>query len=214
MKASRSSVPGTTPARAPSRYSVLDRVRLRHVDSSHYNRTRAELGWARGRVGGSAPPVQVMEEELSLRAPQPGEGRQSKPDAYINKTIQPDALDQLPPQFQVSELRKAVDAMGRAVQQPIDRLDEHDEMVAAHLELSYDGDTVSHDKLHHGIEVQERTSKYLALVLVVAVAVALGALALAVSARAELGHARHQMHELRSRVERLEQAPPAPPRDP
>lgn len=182
MKPLRGSTPSTAPARIRSGLSALNRVRLRHVDTTHYSRTRTELGWARGRVGSVAPSLQSMEAELAARAPRPGEGRQSKPDPYINKTIQPEALEQLPTEVQIRELRGTVDAMGRVVQQPIDRLDEHDEVIAAHMELSLDGEHVNHDKLTQGIEQQRRASLFLggslfALGLIATIALLLGGLA-------------------------------------
>jgi hypothetical protein len=178
--------------------------RLRHIKAEDYNPTFAAVGFARGRFG-AARSSKTMEEELRAKAPKPGEGQRSTPDPFLFRTIQPDAERQLPPEFRLEQQREGAAAYGVALQETVRRLPQHDELIAEHLELSYDGETVSHEKLEHGIASQSRTSAYLAIVLVTVAVVATLALLLAGWAHNELGAAARQMHDLRARIEQIEQ---------
>lgn len=171
--------------------------RLRHIKAEDYNPTFAAVGFARGRFG-AARSSKTMEEELRAKAPKPGEGQRSTPDPFLFRTIQPDAERQIPPEFRLEQQREGAAAYGVALQETVRRLPQHDELIAEHLELSYDGETVSHEKLEDGITASRRTSAYLgggllALGLVATVGLLLG------------GMAFRQVGYLTERVQQLEQ---------
>ncbi len=130
------------------------------------------LGFGRGRLG-AAPGNKAMEQEMAARAPLVGEGSQSKGDAWLGKTVQPDHLAQLPPEFLIDHHRAGAAAIGVAVQRLADRVPEQEALLAEHLELSYDGEVLVG---HGAIDRQLSQGWWTAVVLGVGV-VGVGAIA-------------------------------------
>jgi hypothetical protein len=181
-------------------------IKFRHVDpnASTYTALRTAVGFGRGRFG-SAKPIKVMAEELAARAPLHGEGALSKPDPLTGLTIQPDGTPSLPPEFVLDRQREGAAAYGAALEELKGRTPQHDEILAEHLDLSYDGETVSHERLEDGISESRRVSVILGAALLAFALVASAALVLAGWTHSELGAAARQIQELRGQVEQLRQ---------
>lgn len=182
--------------------------RFRHVDAkTGYGALRAAILFGRQQFG-TPRSTKTMEEQIRARQPRPGEGENAGKDPYLGKTVQPDGLSNLPPNFLLEQHREGAAAFGTVLEEVKERIPQHDELIAEHLELSYDGETVSHEKLTDGIETAGRRSAYLAIVLggVAALAV-LGTLLGAYGVRKGL-EAGAEVHELRREVQALRGAQP------
>lgn len=166
------------------------------------------LGFGRRRLG-AAPGHKTMEQENAAFAPRHGEGQLSKPDPFLHKTVQPEALQQLPPTAQVEQFRAGAAAIGTVTQQLVERVPQHDAVYAEHLEESEDGETlVGHHSLESQHQAHRRVEALLAGVLLCVSAVATLALLLGGLALSELGASARQLHELRLRVEQVERRCP------
>jgi hypothetical protein len=166
------------------------------------------LGFGRRRLG-AAPGFKMMEQENLAFAPKPGEGQLSRPDPFLHKTVQPDAFEQMPPEYRIEQFRAGAAAIGSVTQQLVERLPEHEALLAEHSEESEDGETLVG---HHSLEQQHQNHRFvealLAGVLLCVSAVATLALLLAWLSLSDLGAAGRQLHELRARIEQLEQDTP------
>lgn len=168
--------------------------------SDPYGTLRTQLGWARARLGG-APGTKAMEAELAARAPSPGEGRNSKPDPIWRGTIQPDAPGHPadPPPDRTEQIRAGSAALGVVLHQVVERVPEQDQLIAEHLEISEEGESLfGHHSLDRRHERHERIDALLAGVLLAC------SLLCAVSLLIAWG-ALHQSTELDERVRTLEE---------